>query len=53
MRARRWTALMEACNFGHQKVVELLLCATGVDFEAVNLRGQRADEVEKKKPTTL
>ncbi len=36
---------MEACNFGHGKVVDLLLSVPGIDLEAVNLRGQRADEV--------
>ncbi len=36
---------MEACNFGHEKVVQLLLSYPTIDFEAVNLRGQRADEV--------
>ena len=41
----RWTALMEACNFGHKLVVELLIRVPNIDFEAVNLRGQRAEEV--------
>ncbi len=36
---------MEACNFGHRSVVELLLEAPGLDLEAVNLRGQTADQV--------
>ncbi len=36
---------MEACNFGHGRVVDLLLSSPGLDTEAVNLRGQRADEV--------
>ena len=41
----RWTALMEACNFGHRAVVELLLSVPSIDLEAMNIRGQRADEV--------
>lgn len=43
----RWTALMEASNFGHTAVVELLLAAADnpVDLDAVNIRGQRAEEV--------
>ena len=44
-RSDRWTALMEACNFGHRAIVELLLTAPSLDLEAINLRGQRADEV--------
>ena len=36
---------MEACNFGHRSVVELLIKVPNIDFEAVNLRGQRAEEV--------
>jgi hypothetical protein len=31
---------MEACNFGHATVVELLLAQPSLDIEAVNLRGQ-------------
>lgn len=41
----RWTALMEACNFGHRSIVDLLLTVPSLDLEARNLRGQRADEV--------
>ena len=41
----RWTALMEACNFGHRAVLELLLSVPSIDLEAMNIRGQRADEV--------
>ena len=41
----RWTALMEACNFGHRSVLELLLSVPSIDLEAMNIRGQRADEV--------
>ena len=36
---------MEACNFGHKKIVELLLAVPSLDLEAMNIRGQRADEV--------
>ena len=41
----RWTALMEACNFGHKSIVEVLLSAPNIDLDSVNLRGQRADDV--------
>ena len=41
----RWTSLMEACNFGHKAIVELLLNVPSLDLEAMNIRGQRADEV--------
>jgi hypothetical protein len=41
----RWTALMEACNFGHKAIVELLLAMPSIDLEATNLRGQKAEEV--------
>ena len=41
----RWTAIMEACNFGHKNVVEALLKMPSIDLEAVNLRGQRAEDV--------
>ena len=43
----RWTALMEACNFGHRSIVEILLrrAPTPLDLDAVNLRGQTAAEV--------
>ncbi|XP_059094962.1 uncharacterized protein LOC131889792 isoform X2 [Tigriopus californicus] len=41
----RWTALMEACNFGHKSVVELLVQVPQIDFDAINLRGQRAQDV--------
>ncbi len=44
-RSDRWTALMEACNFGHRSIVELLIAVPSLDLEAINLRGQRADEV--------
>ena len=36
---------MEACNFGHKAIVELLLTVPSLDLEAMNIRGQRADEV--------
>ena len=38
---------MQASNFGHTAVVELLLAAADnpVDLDAVNIRGQRAEEV--------
>lgn len=36
---------MEACNFGHQPIVELLLTLPCIDLDAVNLRGQRAEDV--------
>ena len=36
---------MEACNFGHRPIVELLLTVAHVDLDAVNLRGQRAEDV--------
>ena len=36
---------MEACNFGHKNVVEALLKMPSIDLEAVNLRGQRAEDV--------
>ena len=38
---------LQASNFGHTAVVELLLAATDnpVDLDAVNIRGQRAEEV--------
>ena len=36
---------MEACNFGHKYIVEILLGASNIDLDAVNLRGQRADDV--------
>lgn len=29
----RWTALMEACNFGHKSVVEILLAVPSIDLE--------------------
>ena len=41
----RWTSLMEACNFGHKAIVEILLSVPSLDLEAMNIRGQRADEV--------
>ncbi len=41
----RWTALMEACNFGHRNVVEALLSVPSIDLEALNIRGQRAEDV--------
>ena len=34
----RWTALMEACNFGHEPIVALLLLQPSLDLDAVNLR---------------
>ena len=36
---------MEACNFGHTAIVELLLATPNIDLDAVNLRGQRAEDV--------
>ena len=36
---------MEACNFGHEAVVEILVTQPDLDFEAVNLRGQTAQDV--------
>jgi ankyrin repeat protein len=36
---------MEACNFGHKLIVEALLKSANLDLDAVNLRGQRADDV--------
>lgn len=36
---------MEACNFGHKSVVELLVQVPQIDFDAINLRGQRAQDV--------
>ena len=37
---------MEACNFGHRPIVDLLLrSAPTLDLDAVNLRGQTASEV--------
>ena len=38
---------MQASNFGHTAVVELLLTAADnpVDLDAVNIRGQRAEDV--------
>lgn len=36
---------MEACNFGHEAVVEVLVKQPDLDFEAVNLRGQTAQDV--------
>ena len=36
---------MEACNFGHRPIVDLLLSVPNIDLEAMNIRGQRADEV--------
>ena len=41
---------MEACNFGHKHIVEILLngpaCRTSIlDLDALNLRGQRAEDV--------
>ena len=41
----RWTALMEACNFGHRPIVELLLSVPNIDLEAMNIRGQHAEDV--------
>ena len=41
----RWNSLMEACNFGHKAIVEILLSVPSLDLEAMNIRGQRADEV--------
>ena len=41
----RWTALMEACNFGHRSIIELLLSVPNIDLEALNIRGQRAEDV--------
>ena len=41
----RWTALMEACNFGHRPIVELLLGVANIDLEAMNIRGQHAEDV--------
>lgn len=41
----RWTALMDASNFGHKAIVEVLLKVPSVDLDAVNLRGQKADDV--------
>ncbi len=41
----KWTALMEACNFGHSAVVALLLEQPAIDLDAVNLRGQKAEDV--------
>ena len=41
----RWTALMEACNFGHRPIVELLLSIPNIDLEAMNIRGQHAEDV--------
>nr|ACO12369.1 E3 ubiquitin-protein ligase SINAT3 [Lepeophtheirus salmonis] len=40
-----WTALMEACNFGHRDIVEYLVSISNIDLEAINLRGQRAEDV--------
>ena len=39
--------VLQASNFGHTAVVELLLGASDnpVDLDAVNIRGQRAEEV--------
>ena len=44
-RQDRWTALMEACNFGHKHIVELLLqtAPNTLDLDAVNIRGQMAE----------
>ena len=36
---------MEACNLGHKAVVEALLKSPNIDLDAVNLRGQRAEDV--------
>ena len=36
---------MEACHFGQETIVKELLKVPIVDLEAVNLRGQKADEV--------
>ena len=45
-RQDRWTALMEACNFGHKHIVDLLLAvAPTIDMDAVNIRGQMAEDV--------
>ena len=41
----RWTALMEACNFGHKPIVEYLLTLPNIDLEAMNIRGQKAEDV--------
>ena len=41
----RWTALMEACNFGHRPIVDLLLSVPNIDLEAMNIRGQHAEDV--------
>ncbi|QQP57037.1 Uncharacterized protein FKW44_001896 [Caligus rogercresseyi] len=40
-----WTAIMEACNFGHKEIVNYLISIPNIDLEAVNLRGQRAEDV--------
>ena len=36
---------MEACILGHKAVVEALLKSANIDLDAVNLRGQRAEDV--------
>jgi len=36
---------MEACNFGHKVIVEALVAMPAIDLDAVNLRGQKADDV--------
>ena len=36
---------MEACNFGHRPIVELLLGVPNIDLEAMNIRGQHAEDV--------
>ena len=49
---QRWTALMEACNFGHKQIVEVLLSGPAsrnsiLDLDAVNIRGQSAEDVAR------
>ena len=36
---------MEACNFGHRPIVDLLLSVPNIDLEAMNIRGQHAEDV--------
>lgn len=41
----KWTVLMEAASFGQGAIIELLLYVPGIELDAVNLRGQTAEDV--------
>ncbi|XP_023338524.1 uncharacterized protein LOC111709147 [Eurytemora carolleeae] len=41
----KWTVLMEAASFGQEKIVDRLLQVPGIELDAINIRGQTAQEI--------